>query len=1140
MAEPPDPALAAALVLYRDRDFTAAAAAFAAILAGAPQNADALRLHGLALVRAGQARRALPFLARARRLAWTDPLAHLHHGIGLLEAGEPARAAAVLRRAATLAPDDAAVWINFAAALLALDRPQAARAAARRAVNLAPESSEAQYTLGLAQAACGDAARAAAAFEQAIARRRDFADAWVNLGLARYRQGAVQPAMAAMRSALAVAPLHGAAEANLAAFLLLVGETEAALDRLRAVLARDPACVPARLNLANAMLLERTPAEALALLDGPPPPGQEGRYWQAHHVLALIQLGRWEEARTTLDAIAPPYGAAEPLVVARRMALAAHDGDAAGADRFAARLATIVTNEAVMPEHRIIADFDLARFERRRGRLGAAFAHWTRAHRLLARFQPFSRAGHRAFVDACIARFDAARLRDGPLAANTDPAPVFVVGMPRSGTTLCEQILSAHRDVFGAGERGALHHLAARLAGNVETAAAPEALAALDAATLDREAETYLADLHALAPEALRIVDKMPANARHLGFIACLLPGARIISCRRDPRDIGLSIFQLRFFGHHPYAHDLGDLGFAIAEHQRLMAHWRAVLPGRILDVDLADWIEDFDATLARVLDFLGLPPDPACARFHEQTRRVRTASAHQVRRPINRSGLGRFRAYAAQLEPLFAELDRAGLMPPDPADARLRATGLRAARRPAAAARVLAAAVAANPGDAPLLADLALARLEAGEHDAARAAAEQAVAAAPSDPAIHRTLCNVLAYCPDVSGAALSDVLRRCGALWPRGAAAEPPAARPPGAKLRLGLLGLFHAGPVTTLTHAAIAALDRAAFAIVCFSVGRTADAVTDAWRALGAFHDVSSLDDAALAAHIRAAAVDVLIDLTGYLRGGRMQVLARRPAPVQIKWAGAQYHTSGIAEVDWIITDARQTPPALAPLYTENLLLMPHGYACWTPPEAAPDPPPPPPMLHRDCVTYGSCNSLMKMTPTVLAAWAAIVAAVPGSHLLLAAPAFDEAETADRVRGVFAASGIATGRIDLRGTMPRAEVLATWAQIDIGLMPFPYGGGVSLLEALWMGVPAVVLSGETFAARHGVSHLGVLGLDDWVTDARQSYVDRAVAAAGDPTVLSDLRANLRTRLSDSTLCDAAGFAAALGEALRSTVHR
>jgi hypothetical protein len=191
--------------------------------------------------------------------------------------------------------------------------------------------------------------------------------------------------------------------------------------------------------------------------------------------------------------------------------------------------------------------------------------------------------------------------------------------------------------------------------------ASPPVLAALDPATLTREAETFLADLHALAPEARRITDKMPANAVHLGFIATLLPKARIIFCLRDPRDIGLSIFQLRFFGHHPYAHDLADLGWYMAAHERLMAHWQAVLPLPILTVNLSDWVDDFSGTLARVLGFLDLPHDPACERFYEQRRRVRTASARQVRQPVNARGIGRWRDFAADLAPMIAEFEASG-----------------------------------------------------------------------------------------------------------------------------------------------------------------------------------------------------------------------------------------------------------------------------------------------------------------------------------------------------------------------------------------------------------------------------------------------------------------------------------------------
>jgi hypothetical protein len=188
-------------------------------------------------------------------------------------------------------------------------------------------------------------------------------------------------------------------------------------------------------------------------------------------------------------------------------------------------------------------------------------------------------------------------------------------------------------------------------------------IADLDAAALDTAAARYLAELHALAPGKARIVDKMPGNYRYLGLVGLMLPGAKIIHCVRDPRDIGFSIFTFRFHGYHPYAHDLGDLGFAIAAQQRLMEHWRAALPNPILTVKLADWVEDFDGTLARVLAHLDLPPDPNCARFHEGDARVRTVSYAQVRQPVNARGLGRWKGYAFELSPLIAELDAAGAL---------------------------------------------------------------------------------------------------------------------------------------------------------------------------------------------------------------------------------------------------------------------------------------------------------------------------------------------------------------------------------------------------------------------------------------------------------------------------------------------
>lgn len=666
-ALPPElaPAFAAAIARYEAGAPLAAALLFDGILAQAPGHAASLRLRGLALVRAGRAAAALGDLRAARRLAPADPLSHLHYGIGLQEAGRPVRAAAMFRRATILMPESAAPWINLASALLVLHHARAARAAARRAIGLAPGDADALYMLGLAELAAGDLQAAQGAFAEAVARRPDFAAAWSNLVLVLTRAGRVGLAVKAIERGRAACPDSAGLAAAAAGFAVLSGDHDAALAALRAVLERDPGCIAARLNLANALLLDGEARAALRLLDGPAPQGRDGAHWLAHRSLALLQLGRDGEAARALDAIAQPYGDAEILVLWRRIYLAARAGRNTEAGELADRLAALADTEgASLFEHRVIAHFDLARFRNDRGEKNAAFGHWRAGHALVGRIQPFSRQANAAFFDATISTYDARRLREGPAAANTDAAPLFIVGLPRSGTSLTEQIIAAHELVHGGGERAALHRSFTRLTnGGAIDAAAVRAAAALDAATLTREGAAFLEDIHALAPEARVVTDKMPANALHLGFLATLLPGARVIICRRDPRDIGLSIFQLRFFGYHPYAHDLADLGWYIAAHERLMDHWRAVLPLKLLTVNLSDWVDDFAGTLDRVLGFLGLPHDAACERFFEQKRRVRTASAQQIRQPINARGIGRWREFAADLAPMISELEAAGLI---------------------------------------------------------------------------------------------------------------------------------------------------------------------------------------------------------------------------------------------------------------------------------------------------------------------------------------------------------------------------------------------------------------------------------------------------------------------------------------------
>jgi hypothetical protein len=181
-----------------------------------------------------------------------------------------------------------------------------------------------------------------------------------------------------------------------------------------------------------------------------------------------------------------------------------------------------------------------------------------------------------------------------------------------------------------------------------------------DGGRLNLAADLLREERPAEAPEKTRIVDKMPGNFNYLGLAGLLLPGAKIILCQRDPRDVGLSIFTFRFHGSHGYAHDLGDLGWYIGQHDRLMDHWKQALPNPILEVNLSEWVTDFDATLARVLAHVDLPPDPQCARFYEADSRVRTVSRAQVRQPVNARGLGRWKTPEQELAPLVAQL-RAG-----------------------------------------------------------------------------------------------------------------------------------------------------------------------------------------------------------------------------------------------------------------------------------------------------------------------------------------------------------------------------------------------------------------------------------------------------------------------------------------------
>ncbi|RWD63740.1 MAG: tetratricopeptide repeat protein [Mesorhizobium sp.] len=270
----------------------------------------------------------------------------------------------------------------------------------------------------------------------------------------------------------------------------------------------------------------------------------------------------------------------------------------------------------------------------------------------------FDLEAHRRWVDATIETFTPELVASMAAFGNRSEAPVFVVGMPRSGTTLTEQICASHPGVHGAGELSKLARTASGLGLNDRSNPdLGKSIAAMTPELTRTLADGHLAYLRERAPEALRIVDKMPHNFEQIGLIGILFPNARIIHCRRDAIDNCISCFVLQFNEAHSYSGDLQTLGLYYREYDRLMRHWSKVLPGRIFENRYETLIENQEEQSHRLIDYLGLPWDEACLRFFDRAGSVNTYSNWQVRQPIYKSSVKRWKNYESEIQPLIEAL---------------------------------------------------------------------------------------------------------------------------------------------------------------------------------------------------------------------------------------------------------------------------------------------------------------------------------------------------------------------------------------------------------------------------------------------------------------------------------------------------
>jgi len=353
------------------------------------------------------------------------------------------------------------------------------------------------------------------------------------------------------------------------------------------------------------------------------------------------------------------------------------------------------------------------------------------------------------------------------------------------------------------------------------------------------------------------------------------------------------------------------------------------------------------------------------------------------------------------------------------------------------------------------------------------------------------------------------------------------------PERSLRVGFLSPdLHRHPVGYFLVGVLEHLDPAEAEAFCYSTSTSPDDLTARLRARSTWHDVHSLSDDAIAERIRSDAIDILVDLAGHTGNNRILVLARKPAPVQITWAG-YVGTTGLAAIDYLLADRHEIPPGAEAHYRERVLRMPDAYVCYDAPAAPPVGPLP--ALEGGRVTFGSFSNPGKLGPQVAVPWAKILHRVPGSRLLLKYKGLDDPVHAGRITAMFAEQGIDRDRLILEGDAPQSELLGHYDRVDVALDPFPYGGGVTTLEALWMGVPVVTCPGDTFAGRHALTHLSAVGLTETIARDLDHYVDVAATLAGDLPALAGLRSGLRDRMAASPVCDARRFTRHLHGVLR-----
>ena len=528
---------------------------------------------------------------------------------------------------------------------------------AKRLLRSRPEVDLLHYAAGVAQAGLQLFSQALDSLNTALSLKPDHIDALFNRGYVLGKLDRKREALADYERILMIQPHHEDALTSSANIQMELGEPAIALARYQAVLMNKPDKVGALLNTGRALRGLNRHEDALELIGRAVSLDQTSANAFNDLGTLLSEVGRLAEAQIALERAIELEPTScrfyQNYAIAHRFT-----GDDPNLRRM---LSLAKSEEKLGTEDRAILDYALGKAHADIAAHAEAFNHFSKGAALMRMNLSYDDAFAFRYFDRIESLFSDQLIKAKSGSGNPSDRPIFVMGMPRSGSSLIEQILASHPQVMGAGELPILNAILPALALKDrpnEAVLYPEYVSGLNASDFGELARAYLTRCAPYAREDAKFTDKLPSNFFYLGLIHLMLPNARIIHTVRDPMDTCVSCFTNYFAGNQDYTYNLGELGRFYKRYQRLMEHWRRVLPeGAFIDVRYEDMVADTEAQARRLLDYCGLPWDDACLRFYEAKRLVKTASSRQVREPIYSRSVGRWRDYEPWLGPLKAEL---------------------------------------------------------------------------------------------------------------------------------------------------------------------------------------------------------------------------------------------------------------------------------------------------------------------------------------------------------------------------------------------------------------------------------------------------------------------------------------------------